>query len=114
MPKTETKKRSKTIRDLNDSFRRSFVGGKMMLTAGVNELPGDTRAMVTRKVATFEAFSADNDPNGEHDFGAFDVAGEKFFWKIDYYDKALEFGSENPADPSITTRVLTIMLADEY
>jgi Protein of unknown function (DUF3768) len=55
-----------------------------------------------------------NDPHGEHDFGHFEIAGQKFFWKIDYYDAAMEFGSEDPADPTKTTRVLTIMLASEY
>ena len=56
----------------------------------------------------------DNDPNGEHDFGNFELAGQKFFWKIDYYDTTMEFGSEDPADSAKTTRVLTIMLTSEY
>ena len=59
-------------------------------------------------------FTEDNDPHGEHDFGSFELAGRKFFWKIDYYDANMEFGSEDPADPAKTTRVLTIMLAEEY
>jgi len=83
-----------------------------VLTAGVSALPSDVRAMAIRKVATFDAFSADND--GEHDFGTFDLAGHKFFFKLDYYDPALEFGSDDPADPAKTTRVLTLMLAEEY
>ncbi len=104
------------IRDLNDAFRKTLdpALGKMMLTAGVNELPSDVRAMAIRTVATFDAFSGDNDPHGEHDFGAFDIAGTKFFFKIDYYDSALEFGSDDPADPAKTKRVLTLMLAEEY
>jgi hypothetical protein len=60
------------------------------------------------------AADADNGPYDEHDFGAFDHASEKIFWKIDYYDADLTHGSENPADPIITTRVLTVMLAEEY
>ena len=52
-----------------------------------------------------------NDPYGEHDFGSFDYKGQKIFWKIDYYDLNYEYMSENPADPTITNRVLTIMLA---
>ena len=76
-----------------------------MLTAGVNALPSDVRAMAIRNVATFDAFNADNDPHGEHDFGSFELAGEKFFWKIDYYDSNLEFGSDDPADPSQDARV---------
>ena len=63
---------------------------------------------------TFETFEAGDDPYGEHDFGAVEIAAEKFFWKIDYYDEAMNGGSEDPADPARTTRVLTIMLADEY
>ncbi len=62
----------------------------------------------------FEDFTADNDPYGEHDFGAFQLGGEKLFWKIDYYDLALEMGSPDPADPAVTRRILTIMLAEEY
>ena len=62
----------------------------------------------------FSAFTPRNDPHGEHDFGNFEIAGQKFFWKIDYYDERMEFGSENPNDPGQTTRVLTIMLASEY
>jgi hypothetical protein len=85
-----------------------------MMTAGVDALPSDVKAMVIRRVATFSDFSADNDPHGEHDFGNFTLAGRKFYFKIDYYDAAMESGSEDSADPSKTTRVLTIMLANEY
>jgi len=35
---------------------------------------------------TFANFNADNDPRGEHDFGSFRLAGQNFFWKIDYYE----------------------------
>jgi uncharacterized protein DUF3768 len=108
--------KSRRIRDLNDAFRKSLDSalGTTMLTAGVSALPSDVRAMAIRKVATFDAFGADNDPHGEHDFGSFDLAGHKFFFKIDYYDSTLESGSEDPADPAMTTRVLTLMLAEEY
>ena len=102
------------IRALNDAFRTTMTGGRVMMTAGVDALASDVKAMVIRRVATFSEFTADNDPHGEHDFGSFDLAGRRFFWKIDAYDKAMEFGSEDPADPSKTTRVLTVMLAEEY
>ena len=46
----------------------------------------------------FKAFTADNDPCGEHDFGAFDHQGQRIFWKIDYYAPDMEHGSEDPAD----------------
>ena len=102
------------IRELNDRFRTTMTGGRVMMTAGVDALPSDVKAMVIRRVATFTDFNADNDPHKEHDFGSFTFAGRKFFFKLDYYDLAMEFGSEDPADPSKTTRVLTIMLASEY
>ena len=56
----------------------------------------------------------DNDPHGEHDFGSFELCGRKLFWKIEYYDPDLQHGSEDPADPAKTMRVLTVMLAEEY
>jgi len=88
--------------------------GRIMMTAGVAALPSDVQAMIVRRVATFSDFNADNDPHGEHDFGSFELSGRKFFFKLDYFDAAMEFGSEDPADPEKTTRVLTIMLAEEY
>jgi Protein of unknown function (DUF3768) len=106
--------KSERIRQLNDAFRSSMTGGRVMLTAGVDALPSDVKALVIRRVATYSDFTADNDPHGEHDFGTFELAGRTFFWKIDHYDAALEFGSDDPADPAKTTRVLTIMLAEEY
>ena len=72
------------------------------------------KSKVLAEVQTFDAFTADNDPHDEHDFGSFEVDACKVFWKIDYYDAAMVFGSEDPADPTKTTRVLTIMLASEY
>jgi hypothetical protein len=102
------------IRALNDAFRTSLSGGRVMMTAGIDALDGDVKAMIIRKVATFSDFNADNDPHGEHDFGAIEVAGLKVFWKIDAYDLTMTYGSEDPANPDVTTRVMTIMLGDEY
>jgi hypothetical protein len=112
MTSTDTAERS-TIARLNDQFRR-HPGADWMLTAAV-QAKGPLFAMqAVNTVRSFDAFTADNDPHGEHDFGAFDLAGERLFWKIDYYSKDLEFGSEDPADPAVTRRVLTIMLASDY
>ena len=102
------------IRELNDRFRTTMTGGRVLMTAGVNALSSDVKAMVIRRVATFSEFTADNDPHEEHDFGNFELAGRKLFFKIDYFDANMEFGSEDPADPAKTTRALTIMLAEEY
>jgi hypothetical protein len=102
------------VRDFNDRFRKTFVGGLVVVTEGVNALDYDVKRRLLAKVRTFDAFSPDNDPYGEHDFGAVDVGGEGFFFKIDYFDPLLEGHSIDKADPLVTTRVLTIMRADEY
>jgi len=110
----ERAERTRRIRELNDAFRRSFSGGKVTMTAGVYALPDMVKAAALQKAATFDQFNADNDPHGEHDFGSFELCGRKFFWKIEYFDRSMEYGSEDPSDPEKTTRVMTVMLAEEY
>ena len=102
------------IRELNDQFRSTLTGGKVLITPGIHALGQDAVANVITKVRTFDKFSQDNDPYSEHDFGSIEEAGETVFWKIDYYDKKVEYGSEDPSDPEQTTRVMTIMSAEEY
>ena len=106
------------IRALNDALRtqppRNDAGAKWLITQGVSDLGSDAVAEAIRAVRQFTAFTADNDPHGEHDFGSFEVAGERLFWKIDYYDRSLSGGSPDPAAESVTCRVLTIMLVLEY
>ena len=104
----------KKIRELNDNLRQNFSGGKVMVTRGVADLPLATRLKIMQKAQSFNNFNASNDPYGEHDFGAFDLEGVTYFWKIDYYDLNYEYLSVDPSDTTITNRVLTIMLADEY
>lgn len=102
------------IRKLNDAFRSTFSGGRVLTTTGIASLPKDVRAEILERVRTFADFNKDNDPYGERDFGSIDIDGTTVFWKIDYYDADQQYGSEDPANPSKTTRVLTIMLAEEY
>lgn len=104
-----------SIAALNDAFRRSFIGGSVLLTPGITSLSEADQVAIMHAIASFGSFTPDNDPYGEHDFGRIDhpLAG-RIFWKIDYYDPSMEQGSEDPADPSKTVRVLTIMLASEY
>jgi hypothetical protein len=106
--------RTTIIRCLNDTFRTTFTGGQVMLTQGILALGGEAQRQVLERVRGFDAFTADNDPYGEHDFGAFEHDGVWIGWKIDAYDPSLTYGSENPADASITRRVLTIMLMSEW
>jgi hypothetical protein len=104
------------IRELNDTFRKSFDPklGNVVTTSVISEYAADVKVRILMAVREFSKFDEDNDPHDEHDFGSFELAAKKFFWKIDYFDKALELGSEDPSDPAKTTRVLTIMLAEEY
>lgn len=109
-----TKTDTTTIRILNDTLRKTFLTGQVLLTPGVANAAAEDRPTIIEKVQTFDNFTPDNDPHGEHDFGAFEVEGTKYFRKIDYYAPDMMHGSEDPADPQKTKRVLTIMRADEY
>src|SRR3954463_14002284 len=99
------------IRELNDLFRTTMTGGRVLMTAGVNALSAEVKAAVIQRVTTFSDFTADNDPHEEHDFGNFSLAGRKFFWKIDLYEEPEVKGADGQP---VTTRVLTIMLAEEW
>jgi len=100
------------IRDLNDQARHSFTGCRVILTPGIQSLDGLPDLL--DRVRWFDAFTPDNDPYGEHDFGSLVHAGQTIFWKIDYYDLDLQMHSPDPSDPDVTSRVLTIMLGEEY
>ena len=103
------------IRELNDRFRREGRGkGSIVVTPGIQERGLSFLRRVVLAVRDFDQFTEDNDPWGEHDYGAIEVDGEKVFWKLDYYDPTLTQGSENPANEAVTHRVLTIMLPNEY
>ena len=106
--------RTDRIRELNDAFRKTLEGGQCLFTPGGSDLGIPFSMAALAAVSSFSEFTADNDPYGEHDFGSFQIGEERLFWKIDYYDLSLEFGSNDPADPAQTKRVLTIMLIEEY
>ena len=102
------------IRELNDVFRTTWLTGTVLMTSSIRSLPDAIQSSIVKAVQTFDAFTPDNDPYGEHDFGAVTIEGRRVFWKIDYYDRTMQYGSEDPANPAVTKRVLTIMLAEEY
>ena len=106
-----SRSKSDSIRVLNDNFRSTYVGGQVVMTAGVNELPLDTKARVLLAVQSFSNFTKDNDPHREHDFGSLEIQGETYFFKMDLYE---EPDVKNPNGDPVVTRVLTIMLAEEY
>lgn len=112
--KKEVSNQTVQIRTLNDLFRKTFVGGAVVVTQGVSELDEAKGARILSLVRSYNTFDRDNDPYGEHDFGSIDAEGTSVFWKIDYYDKTLSGHSNDPADTVATVRVLTIMLAEEW
>ena len=124
----ETHSRNERIARLNDRARQAMgLACVAVATEGFRALPDEDQSRVRELVETFDVFTPDNDPYGERDFGAIyqDSEGrwttmrparpaETVFWKIDAYDRDLQFGSDDPADPAVMRRVLTIMLAHEY
>lgn len=104
------------IASLNDSFRQNFNRslGQVFMTSGVVALEAEVKKELVEAVQQFDHFPEDDDPYGEHDFGAVVVSGDRFYFKIDYYDPALKHAADDPGNPSTCTRVLTIMRAEEY
>jgi hypothetical protein len=106
--------RTVKIRELNDTFRRTFSRGRVVFTSGVAALGRETISKAVEAIQTFDDFDTDNDPHGEHDFVSVEVGNETFFWKVDYYDRDIRFAADDPSDPRQTIRVATIMLSSEY
>src|SRR5580704_10349708 len=102
------------IRTLNDELRKNFSKGHAVMTTGIAALGPEAVARIVKTVEVFDDFCHANDPHQEHDFGSFDADGHTIFFKIDYYDSTLSRHSPDPADPTVTERVITIMLAEEY
>ena len=119
------------IARLNDMARQAMgIACTVVATVGFRSLPASDQSRVRELIETYDAFGEDNDPHGERDFGCVYQLGnsrwtterprvrdderERVFWKFDYYDRDLRFGSEDAANPAVTRRVLTIMLSDEY
>ena len=128
---TSQREQAARIARLNDLARSAMgVACTAVATVGFRSLPASDQSCVRELIETYDAFDEDNDPHGERDFGTVYQLGdgrwtterlrlreaerERVFWKLDYYDRDLRFGSEDAADPAVTRRVLTIMLADEY
>lgn len=102
------------IRQLNDMLRKTFIGGQVMLTTGIRAKSAEDQANILQKVRSFNEFTKANDPYAEHDYGRFSYNDEDIMFKIDYYNKTYDRMSDDPSNPDITNRVMTIMCADEY
>jgi Protein of unknown function (DUF3768) len=106
--------KTEAIRKLNDELRQNLGAGTALITAGVAARGAESVARIVKTIAVYDDFCHANDPYEEHDFGSFEVDSNKLFFKIDYLDKSRCYHSPDPSDPSVTERVITIMLAEEY
>jgi hypothetical protein len=102
------------IRALNDQLRQNISTGLAVITPGIAALGPEAVDRIVKSISVYDDFCHANDPHEEHDFGAFEAESETIFFKIDYYDNALSGHSPDPTDPTVTRRVITIMLASEY
>lgn len=102
------------IRQLNDHARQSFTGCRVVITQGIAELDDDAVQQILAAVRSYDSFTSANDPYEEHDFGSFLWGEAQVFWKFDYYDLDYSMHSPDPADETVTARVLTVLLAEEY
>src|SRR5258708_38385962 len=94
------------IRALNDELRQNFADGIAVMTPGISALGAEAVARIVKTIAVYDDFCHANDPYEEHDFGAFEVDGHTVMFKIDYFDRELSMHSTDPADPSVTQRVI--------
>lgn len=106
--------KTEQVQRLNDMLRQQQIGGRIMITHGVQQLDAEGRKSLLGMIAKFDTFSSYNDPYGEHDCASLEFNGEKYIWKIDYYDLSLSFHSPDSSDPFVTERVMTVMRSEEY
>ena len=104
--------KTQRIRQLNDQARQTLIGCRVLITPGVRAL--DATVAILGVLQQYSDFTPDNDPYAEHDFGSFRYGGETIFWKFDYYDLDFTMHSLDAADPTVTARVLTVLLGSEY
>jgi len=107
-------RRTAEIQRLNDDLRRYGRGGRVLITYGVGALSVPEVNRIFEAIRAFDGFTGDNDPFGEHDCAVQEIDGRRIIWKIDYYDRSRQYGSPDPANPKVTCRVMTVMLAEEY
>lgn len=116
-------KETAVIAAQNDAFRRSILGttpvadapqGQFVMTRGVAALGPDAQQELTGRVAAFDGFNADSDPQGWHEMGVIEFNGTTIWFKLDLYDVDYQYGSPEPSDPEQTRRILTLLLPSEY
>lgn len=111
---SQTSDRARRIQYLNDQLRIHGKGGMIVCTRGILDLDTHIIASIGDTVRRFDDFNEDNDPYGEHDCAMVRVGSSIIMFKIDPYDLTCSHHSPEATDPSVTKRVMTIMLCEEY
>jgi len=102
------------VRALNDELRQHLLGGGAVMTPSIAALGPEAVARLVQVISVYDDFNPRNDPWDERDMGFVQLDDLKIIWKINYFDKSLTHHSPDPADPSVTERIITLMRADEY
>ena len=113
-----TPTRTEAIARLNDRCRQGLDRtARIVITRTCLGTFADDRAAAivaqAEILASLRAYQFGEAEIGERDRGSFEYRGTTVYFRIDYYDAAMEYGSEDPADASQTRRVLTIMLRED-
>jgi hypothetical protein len=101
-------------RMLNDHLRKHLTRGRALITPGIAAMGAEAVERLVKTIAIYDDFCSATDPHEEQDFGCFRFDEVDVIFKIDYFNQRLGFSSPGPADPALTERVITLMLASEY
>jgi hypothetical protein len=112
--------RSSRIAELNDRCRQGLDSeARIVVTAaclaalaGAGGLDDELRAQA-ELLAAVRLYRFTPEDGADHRRGEVVVRGRIIRFVIDYYDRSLEWGSEDPADPDVTMRVMTILLPED-
>jgi Protein of unknown function (DUF3768) len=108
----ESPTRLAEIRRLNDEFRTTFRGGRILFTGSVAALPAMVKAALLGQIASFISFQGN--ASEERDYGSFEYCNREISWKIEYWDLNLVKLSEDPADPAKTNRPMIVGLRQDW
>lgn len=116
---TPTASTTERIAELNDRARLGFDrSARVVFTLNLldslsdgsrrNDILAQASIMKAMRNCTF------SDDSPERDMAWFEVDGVRVMMKIDYYDAAFEYGSEDPANAAETRRAITLMRPEDY
>ena len=119
MASQPTLNRTEAIAQLNDRARlgrdrKAKIGITRSCIAAFAD-PGSIEGILIQS-ALMKAFAKAtfSEDSPERDFASIEFNGRKIWMKIDYYDNDMIYGSDDPTNPDVTIRLITIMLPEDY